>query len=107
MSALTSINLKIDSGATHHFNGIISTDLPQQPTSNYNPSAQVILPNISSMLYYATTHLTIPFLPPSATKSHGFNHMASGSLFSVIQDCDHNCIAAFDNNYVKYLTLQR
>ena len=53
------------------------------------------------MVSSATTHLHIPYLPPSATKSRGFNHMASRSLFSVGQACNHNCIAVFDQNSVK------
>ena len=53
------------------------------------------------MVSSATTHLPIPSLPPSATKSHGFNHLASGSLLSVIQACDHNCTVVFDKNSVK------
>ena len=43
------------------------------------------------MVSFKTTHLSIPSLPPSATNSHGFNHLASGYLFSVGQACDHNC----------------
>ena len=101
MSAPPSINLKIDSGATHHFHEIGSTDLPQQPTSNYNPAAQVIVTNGASMVSSATTHLPIPSLPTSTTKSHGFNHLAYGSLFSVGQACDHNRTAVFDKNSVK------
>ena len=81
MSAPPSINLKIDSGATHHFHEIGSTDLPKQPTFNYNPASRVILPNGASMVSSTNPHLPIPSLPPSATKSHGFNHLASGSLF--------------------------
>ena len=73
--ALPSINFKIDIGATHYFHKIISPDLPQQPTSNYNPEVQVIVPNGASMVYSATTHLPITFLPPYATKSHGFNRL--------------------------------
>ena len=42
-----------------------------------------------------------PSLSPSYTKSHGFNHLAYGSLFSVRQACDHNCNAVFDKNSVK------
>ena len=78
-----SINLKIDSGATHNFHEIGSTNLPQQLTSNYNTAAQVIVPNGASMVSSTTTHLTITSIPPPATKSHGFNHLASGYLFSV------------------------
>ena len=95
------INLKIDSGATRRFHKIGSIDLPQQPTFNYNPAARVIVPNGASMVSSTTTHLTIPCLPPSSTKSHGFNHLAYVSLSSVRQACDHNCTAVFDKNSVK------
>ena len=105
VSTPPSVNFKIDSGETHHFHKIGSIDLPQQPTSNYNPAARVIVLNGASMVSSATTHIPIPYLPTSATKSHGFNHLASGSLFSVLQACDHNCTALFDNNSVKYCSL--
>ena len=52
------------------------------------------------MVSSATTYLPIPSLPPSATESHGFNHLASGYLFSVGKACDHNCTAVFDKNSV-------
>ena len=96
-----SINLKIDSGATHHFRKIGSTNLPQQLTSNYNIAAQVIAPNGASMVYSTTTHLPITYLPPPATKSHSFNHLSYGYLFSIAQACNHNCSAVFDKNSVK------
>ena len=48
-----------------------------------------------------TTHLKINYLPPPATKSHGFNNLSSGYLFSVGQACDNNCTAVFDKNSVK------
>ena len=53
------------------------------------------------MVSSATTHLKIPSLPPPATESHSFKHLAYGSLFSVGQACYHNCTAGFDKNYVK------
>ena len=95
------INLKIDSGATHHFHEIGSAYLPQQPNCNYNPPALVIVPNRESMVSSATTHLKIPSLPPSATKSCGFNHLESGYLFSVGQACDHNCTCSFWQEFRK------
>ena len=101
MSTPPSINLKIDSGATHNFYEIGSTNLPQQPTYNYNPAVQVILTNGSSMVSSITTHIPITSLPPSAKKSHGFNHLASESIFSVGKAFDHNCTKVFDNKYVK------
>ena len=53
------------------------------------------------MVYSATTHLPIPSMPPSTKYSHGFNHLESGSLFSVGQSCNRNCTAVFDKNSVK------
>ena len=100
VSEPTSTNLKIDSGATHHVYKIGSTRL-QKKTSNYNTEAQVIVTNGAYMVSSPTTHLTIPSIPPSATKSHGLNHIASGYLFSVVQACDHNFTAVFDKNSVK------
>ena len=91
----------IGSGVTHHFHEIDSTNLPQQPTSNYNPEARVIVPNGASKLSSSTAYISITYLPPSATKSHGFNHIVCGSLFSVGQACDNNCTAVFDTNSVK------
>ena len=76
-----SIDLKINSGANYHFHKISSTNLPQQPNSNYNPAEWVVVPSRASMVSSTTTHIPIPSLPPSATKSHGFNNIASESIF--------------------------
>ena len=103
MSAPPSINLKIDNGTTRHFHEIDSMHLPQQPTSNYNTAARAIVPSGASMVSSKTTHLPIPSLPPSSTKSYGFNHLASGSLFSAGQSCNHNRTAVFDKNSIKIL----
>ena len=103
VSSPPSINLKINSGATHHFQEIGNIDLPQQPTSKYNPAVQVIVPNIVSMVSSETTNLPIPSLLQYSTKSHRFNHMASGYLFSVQQACNHNWTEVFDNNSIKIL----
>ena len=43
----------------------------------------------------STASLPIPDLPATATKAHGFPHLASGSLLSVGQLCDHQCTAVF------------
>ena len=75
--ALPSINLKIDSAATHHFHELGSRNLTQQPTSNYNPAAQVLVPDRASMVSIIITHIPIPYLPPSATNSYVFNHLSS------------------------------
>ena len=101
MSSLSSINLKTDSCATNNFHEVGSTNLTQKPTSNYNLEARVIIPNGSFMVSPTTTNILIIYLPQSATKSHGFKHLESGSLFSVRQTYNHNCTAVFDKNYVK------
>ena len=101
MSSPPSINLKLYSGATHHFHKIGSMDLPQQPTSNYNPESRVIVPNGSYMVSSVTTHFPIPSLPPYDTKSYNFNHLSSGFLFSVGQAFNNNYTAVFEKNSVK------
>ena len=75
MYSLPSINLKIDSGVTHHFQNNCSMSLTQQPTFNYNTEALVILTNRASMVSSTTTNIPINYLPPSDTKYHGFNHI--------------------------------
>ena len=102
-----SINLKIDSGATHHFHEIGSTDLPQQPTSNYNPEARVILPNGEYVVSSTTTHLPIPSVSPYSTKSHVFRHLSHRSLFSVGQACNNKFTIFFDKQSVKKIQLYR
>ena len=59
------------------------------------------------MVSSSTTHLPIPYLLPFSTKSHGFNYLAYGPLFSARQACDHNCTAFFDNNSVIFLSKLR
>ena len=53
------------------------------------------------MVFSTTTHHKIPYLSQSSTKYHGFNHISSGSLFPIGQDCNHNFTAVFENNSVK------
>ena len=55
------------------------------------------------MVSSVITHLPITSIPPSATKSRGFNNLAPGSLFSVGKSCNHNCTAVFEKNSVKIL----
>ena len=90
------INLKLDSGASANFHEI-SHHLQHRPTSIDNPSVSVIVPNGNVMTSKSTTNLPLPDLPPSATVSHGFKSLASGSLLSVGQICDHECTAVFTN----------
>jgi len=100
MSAPPFINVKVDSGASANFHEL-NHHLPRQPTSSTNPSVSVIVPNGQIMTSNTTSNLPIPKLPPSATISHGFPKLASGSLLSVGQICDHNCTAIFTNKSVK------
>jgi hypothetical protein len=48
----------------------------------------------------ATAHLPLPHLKASATKSHAFPKLASGSLLSVGQICDNACTAIFNSRSV-------
>ena len=43
-----------------------------------------------------TGQLDIPALPPEAKTAHIFSELASGSLLSIGQLCDHGCSAYFD-----------
>ena len=60
----------------------------------------MIIPNGSIMQSNCTSKLPIPDLPLTATQAHGFNHLASGSLLSVGQLCDHHCNAIFEKHQV-------
>jgi hypothetical protein len=93
------INVKLDSGASANFHEI-THHLQHRPTSIDNPSVSVIVPNGNIMTSKSTTNLPLPDLPPSATISHGFKSLASGSLLSVGQICDHNCTAVFTDTAV-------
>ena len=93
------INLKLDSGASANFHEI-SHHLQHRPTFINNPSVSVIVPNGNVMTYKSTTNIPLPDLTPSATVSHGFKSLASGSMLSVSQICDHNCTEVFTNTDV-------
>ena len=49
----------------------------------------------------STTNFPLPSLPRSATISHDFPSLASVSIWSVGQICDHNCTAIFTNFPIK------
>ena len=92
----STLTLQADTGATDNF--VIQNEMSnihQTPTSINNPAINVIVPNGATMQSNSTMHLPIPGLPPSATKAHGFNNLASGSLLSVGKVCDANCTAIF------------
>ena len=100
MSAPPFVEMKVDSGASANFHEV-SHHLPHQPLSTSNPSVSVIVPNGQIMTSQSTTNLPLPNLPPSATHSHGFPSLASGSLLSVGRICDHHCTAIFTDRSVK------
>ena len=86
---------KLDSGATSHFYDTYKATLLSTPTSPTNPPIRVVVPTGATMESTSTALLPIPTLPPTATQAHGFPHLASGSLLSVGQLCDHQCTAIF------------
>ena len=93
--------MKIDSGATSHFYDSYKSALLSTPTSKTNPSINVLIPNGHIMKSMCTAKLPIPQLPLTASQAQGFKHLASGSLLSVGQHCDHNCSAIFDKDKVR------
>ena len=93
-------DMKVDSGATLHFYDSYKSALLSTPNSAMNPSIDVLIPNGSIMKSIYTSKLPIPQLPLAATRAHGFQHLASGSLLSVGQLCDHDCSAIFDKDQV-------
>ena len=100
MSTPPFFDMKVDSGASANFHEV-SHHLPHHPTSPSNPSVSVIVPNGQIMTSQSTATLPLPSLPPSATISHGFPSLASGSLLSVGKICDHDCTAIFTDRTVK------
>jgi hypothetical protein len=100
MSAPHYFEMKVNSGTSANFHEV-SHHLPHQPTSKSNPSVSVVVPNGQIMTSKSTTNLPLPSLPPSATISHGFPNLSSGSLLSVGKICDHRCTAIFTNNSIK------
>ena len=90
---------KLDSGATsRHFYDTYKTTLLCKPISTKNPAINVLILNSADIMQSTSTaSLPIPSFPATATKAHdGFPHLASGSLLSVSQICDHHhCTAIF------------
>ena len=63
-----------------------------------------MLPNKATMQATHTGLLNIPQLPLAARQAHIFPSLASGSLFSIGQLCDHGCSAYFERTklYIMY-----
>ena len=62
------------------------------PTSQ---KIDVVLPNHACISSTHTAKLTLPQLPAPATAVHLFPSLATGSLLSIGQFCDHGCTATF------------
>jgi hypothetical protein len=100
MSAPPFVEMKVNSGASANFHEV-THHLLHQPISTSNPSVSVIVPNGQIMNSQSTANLPLPNLPPSATISHGFPSLASGSLLFVGKICNHNCTAISTDCSVK------
>jgi hypothetical protein len=97
-----------DTAATSHFfekpMDLVHTNMPIQNVIPAKHGIKVLLPNNSILTSTHTANLTIPNLPPAAQTVHIFPKLASGSLLSIGQLCDHGCTATFnkDKLYVYY-----
>ena len=102
MSDPNFFEMKVDSGASANFHEE-SHHLPQNATSKSDPFVSIIVPNGQITTSKSTTNLPLPLssLPPSVKISHGFPSLASVSLLSVGQICDHKCTAIFANCSIK------
>jgi hypothetical protein len=109
-STFNSLPCVADSGATGHFfettkqHHYLPTTIPYknvQPTTN---GIRVLLPDSSTLQSTHTAELDLPLLPLAARKTNLFPHLASGSLLSIGQLCDHGCTAHFTKNklYIFY-----
>ena len=96
--------LVADTGATAHFlqnpkleQNFIHTSIPVSNLTPTSSGIHVMLPNNETMQATHTATLNIPHLPIAARQAHIFPALASGSLLSIGQLCDHGCSAYFDN----------
>ena len=88
----------LDTGATNHFYSVPTSSAPHDNLRNIQPDPtgiQVLLPNHETITSTHKAKLNTPTLPDSATSVHLFPSLASGSLLSVGQLCDADCIATF------------
>jgi hypothetical protein len=81
-----------DTGATGHF---LNSNAPYYNKQSAEPGISVMLPDGACIKSTHTAQLIIPQLPPAACEAHIFPHLASGSLISIGQLCDHGCTALF------------
>ena len=82
-----------DTGATGHF---ITSSAPYHNKRVAQPGISVLLPDGSTLQSTHPASLHLPQLPANACQAHIFPHLASGSLISIGQLCNHGCKAVFD-----------
>ena len=94
-------NVILDTGATHHFFSTSPTLQSNPILTDVHPTndpIDVLLPNHQHITSTHQANLNINNLPPSAKTVHVFPSLASGSLLSVGQLCDHGCTATFTSS---------
>ena len=99
-----------DTGATGHFfehtnkHHYLHTSIPFKNTKATTNGITVLLPDSGTLKSTHTAELDIPSLPLAARQTHLFPHLASGSLLSIGQLCDHGCTAHFSKSklYIFY-----
>ena len=100
--SITQNPLVADTGATSHFmikpNPVdyIHTRVPLTRVTATQTGVKVLLLNHATVQASHTGQINIPSLPPEARTTHIFTELASGSLLSIGQLCDHGCSAYFD-----------
>ena len=93
----------LDTGATHHFCTVPNTTSPPPIFNNIRPNPSgiyVLLPNNDRITSTHTANLNLPHLPDPTKSVHLFPPLATGSLISVGQLCDHGYTATFTKHCV-------
>ena len=81
-----------DTGCSAHYIQVTGPVTDIQPACN---PISVVLPDGTTMISTHTASLPIPSLPYAARSCHLFPSLATGSLLSIGQLCDHGCTALF------------
>jgi hypothetical protein len=78
---------------TGHYDLTISSSYANKKVAD--PGISVMLPDGNFIMPSDTASLLIPSLPATVCDAHLFPALASGSLISIGQLCDHDCTAVF------------
>eukprot|EP00978_Attheya_sp_CCMP212_P005327 scaffold11894_cov53-Attheya_sp.AAC.5 len=84
-------------GCSSHY---VMANAPVINSSPANPGIQVQLPDGSLIESTQKANLNITGLPAAASECHIFPSLASGSLLSIGQLCDHDCAVHFNKHNV-------